>query len=129
MGYDVEKYRKEGVIVIKNRKYYTNLVKFGFAKWEKMSEEEKKEYYEKKKEAIECPNIMEIETMIEGKAEIYKTSDDDISNNDFVRMGMMKNLEILDKIRGYLNIFFIFFILGIVVGVIWFLISLIGMSF
>ena len=67
--------------------------------------------------------------MIEGKAEIYKTSDDDISNNDFVRMGMMKNLEILDKIRGYLNIFFIFFILGIVVGVIWFLISLIGMSF
>ena len=124
MGYDVGKYRKEGVIVIKNRKYYTNLVKFGFAKWEKMSEEEKKEYYEKKKEGIELSNVMSY-----GQDILYKTSDEDITNNDFVRMGIMKNLEILDKIRGYLNIFFIFFILGIVVGVIWFLISLIGMSF
>ena len=124
MGYDVGKYRKEGVIVIKNRKYYTNLVKFGFAKWEKMSEEEKKEYYEMKKEGIELSNVMSY-----GQDILYKTSDEDITNNDFVRMGIMKNLEILDKIRGYLNIFFIFFILGIVVGVIWFLISLIGMSF
>lgn len=110
--------------MIKNRKYYTNLVKFGFAKWEKMSEEEKKEYYEKKKEGIELSNVMSY-----GQDILYKTSDEDITNNDFVRMGIMKNLEILDKIRGYLNIFFIFFILGIVVGVIWFLISLIGMSF
>ena len=73
--------------MIKNRKYYTNLVKFGFAKWEKMSEEEKKEYYEKKKEGIELSNVMSY-----GQDILYKTSDEDITNNDFVRMGIMKNL-------------------------------------
>lgn len=122
MGYDVGKYRKEGVIVIKNRKYYTNLVKFGFAKWEKMSEEEKKEYYEKKKEGIELSNVMSY-----GQDILYKTSDEDITNNDFVRMGIMKNLEILDKIREYLNIFLILLIVGIAVGFISFLVGLVGM--
>ena len=62
-----------------------------------------------------------------GQDILYKTSDEDITNNDFVRIGIMKNLEILDKIREYLNIFLILLIVGIAVGFISFLVGLVGM--